>query len=273
MKQILLDHNYKFIDSKGRNGVVIRKNGTTVLNIIEEMVMETPLRIGANCNIQIRKIRGYSYFCNYCNIQNVISIGRYVSISDYVCIGLPQHNMNMITTSSIIIGKNKDNYYYPFLKEYNSNPDWIDENIRYSRKNSKKQDVIIGNDVWIGHNAIIMGGVTVGDGAIVGANAVVTKDVEPYTVVAGVPARVIKKRFDDNTIDRLLRIKWWDYDPSILIGTCQDVTKAVEDIENKIMASEKRISPFCNETFIISEVEHCIWLLHDDNKNMVCQLT
>lgn len=196
MKQVILNNRLQFIDSEGRNGVV-RRNGTTVLNLIDEMIFETPLRIGGNCNIQIGKMGGYSYFCNNCNLQNVISIGRYVSISDYVCIGLPQHNMNMITTSSIIVGKSEENFYYPFLDIFNSNPNWIDKNIAYSRKHSKKQDVIIGNDVWIGHNAIIMGGLSIGDGSIIGANAVVTKDVEPYTIVAGVPARVIKKRFDN----------------------------------------------------------------------------
>lgn len=75
-----------------------------------------------------------------------------------------------------------------------------------------KGDIVIGSDVWIGYEAVILSGVTIGDGAVVGARAVVTKDVPPYTVVGGVPARPIKKRFDEQTIDRLLKLRWWDFD-------------------------------------------------------------
>jgi acetyltransferase-like isoleucine patch superfamily enzyme len=74
-----------------------------------------------------------------------------------------------------------------------------------------KGDVIIGNDVWIGHEAVILSGARIGDGAVIGAGAVVTKDVEPYSIVAGNPARLIRKRFDDETIRKLLEIKWWDW--------------------------------------------------------------
>lgn len=74
-----------------------------------------------------------------------------------------------------------------------------------------KGDIIIGNDVWIGYEAVILSGVTIGDGAIIGARAVVTKDVPPYTIVGGVPAKPIRKRFSDDTISALLKIKWWDW--------------------------------------------------------------
>ena len=74
-----------------------------------------------------------------------------------------------------------------------------------------KGDIVIGNDVWIGYEAVIMSGVTIGDGAIIGARAVVTKDVPPYTIVGGVPAKQIRKRFSDETISELLNLKWWDW--------------------------------------------------------------
>lgn len=74
-----------------------------------------------------------------------------------------------------------------------------------------KGDIVIGNDVWIGYEAIVMAGVTIGDGAIIGTRAVVTKDVPPYTIVGGVPAKPIRKRFDNETIKRLLALKWWDW--------------------------------------------------------------
>lgn len=74
-----------------------------------------------------------------------------------------------------------------------------------------KGDIAIGNDVWIGYEAVVMQGVTIGDGAIIGARAVVTKDIPPYTIVGGVPAKPIRKRFPDEIISRLLEIKWWDW--------------------------------------------------------------
>lgn len=77
---------------------------------------------------------------------------------------------------------------------------------------STKGDVTIGNDVWIGNDALILSGVTIGDGAIVGARAVVAKDIPPYAVVVGNPGRVVRSRFDDDTIRRLLKVKWWDWE-------------------------------------------------------------
>ena len=75
-----------------------------------------------------------------------------------------------------------------------------------------KGDIVIGSDVWIGYEAVILSGVHIGDGAIIGARAVVTKDVEPYTIVGGVPARPIRRRFDEDTVARLLALRWWDWD-------------------------------------------------------------
>lgn len=74
-----------------------------------------------------------------------------------------------------------------------------------------KGDIVIGNDVWIGYESVILAGVTIGDGAIIGTRAVVTKDVPPYTIVGGIPAKPIRKRFDDKIISQLLEAKWWDW--------------------------------------------------------------
>ncbi len=74
-----------------------------------------------------------------------------------------------------------------------------------------KGDIVVGNDVWIGYEAVILAGVTIGDGAVVGTRAVVTKDVPPYTIAGGIPARPIRKRFDESTIARLLELRWWDW--------------------------------------------------------------
>lgn len=98
-------------------------------------------------------------------------------------------------------------YTFPiFFEEWGLDP----KNIRSAWDN--KGDIVIGNDVWIGYEAVILSGVTIGDGAIIGTRAVVTKDVPPYTIVGGVPAKPIRKRFDDNTVEELLKLRWWDWD-------------------------------------------------------------
>ena len=75
-----------------------------------------------------------------------------------------------------------------------------------------KGDIIIGNDVWIGYEAVILSGVTIGDGAIIGARAVVTRDIPPYTIAAGLPAKPIRRRFDVETIAQLEELRWWDWE-------------------------------------------------------------
>ena len=84
------------------------------------------------------------------------------------------------------------------------------------------QPAVIGNDVWIGAGAMLIGSVTVGDGAVIAAGAVVTGDVPPYTIVGGVPAKVLRKRFDDETAERLLKIAWWDWPEERLQESCAE---------------------------------------------------
>ncbi len=88
-----------------------------------------------------------------------------------------------------------------------------------------KGDTKIGNDVWIGYNSTIMPGITIGDGAIIASNSTVVKDVEPYSVVGGNPAKEITKRFDRNAIERLLKIKWWDWDIEKITRNVQYLTE------------------------------------------------
>ena len=87
---------------------------------------------------------------------------------------------------------------------------WMSLTMAFSWDN--KGDIVVGSDVWIGYEAVILSGVHIGDGAIIGARAVVTKDVAPYTIVGGVPAKPIRRRFDDETIEKLESLRWWDWD-------------------------------------------------------------
>ena len=115
-----------------------------------------------------------------------------------------------------------------------------------------KGDTVIGNDVWIGQNAVILPGVSVGDGAIIGANSVVGSDVAPYTVVAGNPAKALRKRFDDALIDLLLRFRWWDksveeIDRLIPILTCSDLEKVREELAARLSVKQEGLDKACRD--------------------------
>lgn len=101
--------------------------------------------------------------------------------------------------------KSLSTYPFPIFSE-----EW-DSSMNVTEAWDNKGNIVIGNDVWIGYEAVIMPGVHIGDGAIIGTRAVVTKDVPPYAIVGGEPAKVIKKRFDDCIIEDLLKIKWWNW--------------------------------------------------------------
>ena len=100
------------------------------------------------------------------------------------------------------------------------------ENAMEGKTYPQKGNINIGNDVWIGYNATIMAGVTIGDGAIIATNATVVKDVEPYSIVGGNPAKEIKKRFSDEKIAQLLKLKWWNWD-------IEKITKNVQNLTDK----------------------------------------
>lgn len=102
--------------------------------------------------------------------------------------------------------KSLSTYTFPLFYE-----DWGLEKSDVATAWDNKGDIVIGNDVWIGYEAVIMAGVHIGNGAIIAARAVVTKDVPPYTIVGGVPARPIRKRFDEEVIRKLETLKWWDW--------------------------------------------------------------
>lgn len=134
-----------------------------------------------------------------CNNDRLI-IGKFCSIAcgAKFIFNAANHKLNALTT-----------YPFPiFFEEWGLSYDVKDIATAWDNKG----DIVIGNDVWIGYEAIIMPGVTIGDGAIIGTRAVVTKDVPPYTIVGGVPAKVIRRRFDDDTVKRLQNLRWWDWE-------------------------------------------------------------
>jgi virginiamycin A acetyltransferase len=103
------------------------------------------------------------------------------------------------------------------------------ENAMEGKSYPQKGNIIIGNDVWIGYNATIMAGVTIGDGAIIATNATVIKDVVPYSIVGGNPAHEIKKRFSEDTISKLLDLKWWDWPIDKITKNLQNLTDSKID--------------------------------------------
>ena len=99
-------------------------------------------------------------------------------------------------------------YIFPVLFE-----EWGLDVARIPEAWDNRGDIVIGNDVWIGYEAVVLAGVTIGDGAVIGTRAVVTRDVPPYTIVGGVPAKPIRTRFPEKTIQQLLELRWWDWPP------------------------------------------------------------
>lgn len=146
--------------------------------------------------------------CSYVNNNSSFyytKIGRYCSIADHVHVCIGNHPVQFVTTHPAFYYDTTSQIGYTIHK---GNP-LYDTIFKYP-ENEADYQVIIGNDVWVGSHALIMGGVKIGDGAIIAAGAVVTKDVEPYSIVAGVPAKIIRYRFEKNVIETLLKSQWWN---------------------------------------------------------------
>lgn len=155
---------------------------------------EPPVDIGVGTSIFFDVAIGAHSYVNGGTIRERTRIGRFCSIANGVVLGAPNHAIDLLSTHPFATKAAIDSTYgFPF---------------RSNKTNSR--NTIIENDVWIGVNAIVVEGVKIGTGAIVAAGAVVTKDVPPYAIVGGVPAKVIRYRFPDDLIEELLESEWWE---------------------------------------------------------------
>lgn len=173
------------------------KNGVSVsgqVRGLQNVDFEGKNAIADRCNFSGNIKIGYATTLGYNNfVHGNISIGKYCQIGVDVAIHATNHPTNYLST---YINKNLFNGELKSLKT--------------------ESNIIIGNDVWIGHNALIIGNVKIGNGSVIGAGSVVTKDVEPYSIVVGSPAKKINMRFSDNIISEVEGLKWWDMQTSEL---------------------------------------------------------
>lgn len=139
-------------------------------------------------------VNDYSYIAEGAKMS-IVTVGKFCSIGPNIFAGHGIHPLDGISTSPM---------FYSLLKQNG-------DTLSATNKVEERKPIYIGNDVFIGANVTILDGVTISDGAVIGAGAVVSKDIPPYAVAVGSPIRIIRYRFDDDTIAKLLKIRWWDW--------------------------------------------------------------
>jgi phosphonate metabolism protein (transferase hexapeptide repeat family) len=180
---------------------------------IHDTVRQRDVTIGTCCEVladtalEYCSLGDYSYLGQRCMVADA-TIGKFCAIAAEVRIGAPNHPIDR-----------------PSLHRFTYVPEYYDSEARRDRAffAARRADrVTIGNDVWIGHGVLVLPGVKVGDGAVLAGGAVVAKDVAPYTIVGGVPARLIRERFPRHIAERLARIAWWDWPFDVIMQRLAD---------------------------------------------------
>lgn len=185
---------------------------------IRDSVIHKTAKIGYRSNTINLKIGIHSYVGNNSSIVNTV-IGNYCSIASYCSIGGGDHPKKWVSTSPFFYTNEESNKRGNTLNHYNSG-----------------KTVNIGNDVWIGEKCFIKDGVTIGNGAVLGAHSVVTKDIPDYAIAVGNPAKIINYRFNSKTINSLLKLKWWDFSEKELqinMHLISDPEKFINHYESK----------------------------------------
>jgi phosphonate metabolism protein (transferase hexapeptide repeat family) len=181
------------------------KNGVDVA--LREAVIGTHVELGDRVYVEYSTIGDYSYVMHDSSVADT-TIGRFTAIAACARIGPPNHPLDRATIHRLSY---TPEYYWPAQER--------DHAFFAARRAAR---VTIGNDVWIGHGVTVLAGVTIGDGAVIAAGAVVAKDVAPYEIVGGVPARFIKRRMSEDAAARMIRLAWWDWSHDRLEAAVND---------------------------------------------------
>ena len=220
-------------------------------------------RIEFECPVEIRagrydveRIGAFTYIGGGDTIaRNIASIGRYCAIAPNFFAGPVEHRVDCMSAHPIFEG-NWRNKFPEVDAYYERNQEIVDRARKdhRDRKGDGARKVRIGNDVWIGENVFVRKGVSIGTGAVVAARSVVLNDIEPYTIVGGVPAKPIRKRFDERIVEALLATRWWDCRLEMLDGAdFKDPERAVDIIrDNKSKVS----NPYFEADIAVVEEDH-----------------
>lgn len=163
--------------------------------------------VGAGWSLLEAHLGDYSYAAGCDGVIHYTRVGKYCSLASHVVLNPGDHPMDWVTQHHLTYRRSR----------YGLGPDAAPV---FARRRAR--GCTIGHDVWMGHGAMVMAGVSIGNGAVVAAGAVVTRDVDPYTIVAGVPARPLRRRFPAEVVERLQAIAWWDWAPELLRQRLED---------------------------------------------------